>query len=94
MSLSRTADIIAFLSRTGDIIPSLSHTGDIMPGSGLLTWVKGAVSTGGLFHRVAEKAKSSVDSMITTLDPQMKEYLSEFKRNAYLSQDAKNLKPR
>ncbi|KAF9824469.1 hypothetical protein SFRURICE_001353 [Spodoptera frugiperda] len=49
--------------------------GDIMPGSGLLTWMKGAVSTGGILQRVAEKAKSSVDSMITTLDPQMKEYL-------------------
>lgn len=49
--------------------------GDIMPGSGLFTWVKGAVSTGGILHRVAEKAKSSVDTMITTLDPQMKEYL-------------------
>lgn len=49
-----------------------------MPGSGLITWVKGAVSSGGLLQRVAEKAKSSVDSMITTLDPQMKEYLSEY----------------
>lgn len=48
-----------------------------MPGSGLFTWVKGAVSTGGILHRVAEKAKNSVDSMITTLDPQMKEYLSK-----------------
>lgn len=48
-----------------------------MPGSGIFTWMKGAVSTGGLLQRVAEKAKSSVDSMITTLDPQMKEYLSE-----------------
>lgn len=49
-----------------------------MPGSGLFTWVKGAVSSGGLLHRVAEKAKSSVDSMITTLDPQMKEYICKF----------------
>lgn len=49
-----------------------------MPGSGLLTWMKGAVSGGGLLQKVAEKAKSSVDSMITTLDPQMKEYLSMF----------------
>lgn len=49
-----------------------------MPGSGLFTWVKGAVSSGGILHRVAEKAKNSVDSMITTLDPQMKEYLSKW----------------
>ncbi|XP_026763179.1 protein PRRC1-like [Galleria mellonella] len=55
--------------------PELESIGDVMPGSGLLTWMKGAVSTGGILHRVAEKAKSSVDSMITTLDPQMKEYL-------------------
>ncbi|KOB72365.1 Protein PRRC1 [Operophtera brumata] len=44
-------------------------------GSGLFTWVKGAVSTG-ILQQVAEKAKSSVDSMITILDPQMKEYLT------------------
>lgn len=48
-----------------------------MPGSGLFTWMKGAVATGGILHRVAEKAKNSVDSVITTLDPQMKEYLSK-----------------
>ncbi|XP_063830403.1 protein PRRC1-like isoform X1 [Ostrinia nubilalis] len=53
----------------------VDRLGDIMPGSGLFTWVKGAVATGGILHRVAEKAKSSVDTMITTLDPQMKEYL-------------------
>jgi hypothetical protein len=43
--------------------------------AGLLGWVKGAVGSGGLLSRVAEKAKSSVDSMITTLDPQMREFL-------------------
>lgn len=53
----------------------IDQIGNVMPGSGLFTWVKGAVSTGGLLQKVAEKAKSSVDSMITTLDPQMKEYL-------------------
>ncbi|CAG9133925.1 unnamed protein product [Plutella xylostella] len=50
--------------------------GDVMPGSGLLTWVKGAVASGGLLQRVAERARSSVDSVITTLDPQMKDYLN------------------
>ncbi|KPJ03273.1 Protein PRRC1 [Papilio xuthus] len=55
--------------------PEIDKIGDIMPGSGLLTWMKGAVSSGGILQRVAEKAKSSVDTMITTLDPQMKEYL-------------------
>lgn len=44
-------------------------------GGGLLGWVKGAVGSGGLLSKVAEKAKHSVDSMITTLDPQMREFL-------------------
>lgn len=44
--------------------------------SNLLGWVKGAaVGTGGILQKVAEKAKSSVDTLVTTLDPQMKEYL-------------------
>ncbi|KAG8222936.1 hypothetical protein J437_LFUL000231 [Ladona fulva] len=45
-------------------------------GRGIMSWVKDAVgSSGGLLSRVAEKAKNSVDSMITTLDPQMKEFI-------------------
>lgn len=48
------------------------------PGGGLLGWVRGAVSGGGLISKVVEKTKSSVDSMITTLDPQMREYICEF----------------
>lgn len=58
-----------------EISPEMDSFSDIMPGTGLLTWVKGAVASGGILQRVAEKAKNSVDSMITTLDPQMKEYL-------------------
>ncbi|XP_034835260.1 protein PRRC1-like isoform X1 [Maniola hyperantus] len=58
-----------------DSTPEMEKIGDIMPGSAIFTWMKGAVSTGGILQKVAEKAKSSVDSMITTLDPQMKEYL-------------------
>lgn len=42
---------------------------------GILGWMKGAVSSGGLLSKMAEKAKSSVDSMITTLDPQMREFI-------------------
>lgn len=46
-------------------------------GFGLFGWVKGAVDTSSsMLGKVAEKAKSSVDTMITTLDPQMKELLS------------------
>lgn len=50
-----------------------------MPGSGFMGWVKGAVSTGGILHRVAEKAKNSVDTMITTLDPQMREFICNYR---------------
>ncbi|XP_047996513.1 protein PRRC1-like [Leguminivora glycinivorella] len=59
-----------------DTMSEVDKLGDIMPGTGLFTWVKGAVASGGILQRVAEKAKNSVDSMITTLDPQMKEYLN------------------
>lgn len=52
-----------------------SYSNSLMPGSGFMGWVKGAVSTGGILHRVAEKAKNSVDTMITTLDPQMREFI-------------------
>lgn len=45
---------------------------------GLIGWMKGAVSSGGILSRVAEKAKNSVDSMITTLDPQMREYICKY----------------
>lgn len=36
-------------------------------------WIRGTVSNVG--HRVAEKAKNSMDTMITTLDPQMKDFI-------------------
>lgn len=55
-----------------EIGPAAAHAEG---GGGLLGWVKGAVGSGGLLSKVAEKAKNSVDSMITTLDPQMREFL-------------------
>uniref|UniRef100_A0A182SKP2 NTPase_I-T domain-containing protein n=1 Tax=Anopheles maculatus TaxID=74869 RepID=A0A182SKP2_9DIPT len=45
-------------------------------GSALFGWMKGAVSGSGLLQKVAEKAKNSVDTIVTTLDPQMKEYIN------------------
>uniref|UniRef100_A0A1Q3FD05 Non-canonical purine NTP phosphatase/PRRC1 domain-containing protein n=1 Tax=Culex tarsalis TaxID=7177 RepID=A0A1Q3FD05_CULTA len=45
-------------------------------GSALFGWMKGAVSSNGILQKVAEKAKSSVDTIVTTLDPQMKEYIN------------------
>uniref|UniRef100_A0A6B2E6J8 Non-canonical purine NTP phosphatase/PRRC1 domain-containing protein n=1 Tax=Phlebotomus kandelakii TaxID=1109342 RepID=A0A6B2E6J8_9DIPT len=45
-------------------------------GSSLFGWVKDAASSGGgILSKVAEKAKNSVDTLVTTLDPQMKEYI-------------------
>ncbi|XP_074032350.1 protein PRRC1-like [Leptinotarsa decemlineata] len=38
--------------------------------------VKEAFSSGGVLSKMAEKAKSSVDSIITTLDPQMSEFIN------------------
>lgn len=45
-------------------------------GSALFGWMKGAVTNNGILQKVAEKAKSSVDTIVTTLDPQMKEYIN------------------
>ena len=42
-------------------------------GSSWVGWIKGTVSNVG--QKVAQKAKTSMDTMITTLDPQMKEFL-------------------
>ncbi|KAK7080326.1 Protein prrc1 [Halocaridina rubra] len=43
------------------------------PKPGWFGWIRGTVSN--VSHKVAEKAKSSMDTMITTLDPQMKEFI-------------------
>ncbi|XP_044265552.1 protein PRRC1-like [Tribolium madens] len=48
---------------------------DSNQGGGLIGWMKDAVSSGGILSKVAEKAKNSVDSLITTLDPQMSEFI-------------------
>jgi hypothetical protein len=39
----------------------------------LFNWMKGSSSS--IFSMVAEKAKNSVDAVLTTLDPQMKDTL-------------------
>lgn len=41
----------------------------------LFTWVKDTVANSNVLNKVAEKAKNSVNSMITTLDPQMREFI-------------------
>lgn len=45
---------------------------------GFMGLFKEAFSSGGVLSKVAEKAKSSVDSIITTLDPQMSEYICKY----------------
>ncbi|XP_017883571.1 protein PRRC1-like isoform X2 [Ceratina calcarata] len=42
-----------------------------MVGGGLLSWVRETVVNSNVLSKVAEKAKNSVNTMITTLDPQM-----------------------
>jgi len=44
--------------------------------SGIFSWVKDALPTKQIFAKVAEKARSSMDYAITTLDPQMKEIIN------------------
>ena len=42
---------------------------------GLFGWMKDSMPGKGILAKVAEKARSSVDTVITTLDPQMKEFI-------------------
>lgn len=44
-------------------------------GAGLFSWVKETMVNSNVLSKVAEKAKNSVNSMITTLDPQMREFI-------------------
>ena len=46
--------------------------------SGLFSWVKETVANNSVLSKVAEKAKNSVNSMITTLDPQMREFICKY----------------
>ncbi|CAL7949739.1 unnamed protein product [Xylocopa violacea] len=57
-------------------VPSESVAQDSgMVGGGLLSWVKETVVNSNVLSKVAEKAKNSVNTMITTLDPQMREFI-------------------
>ena len=56
-------------------VTSAPSAGSVSSVGGLFSWVRDAVGNNGILTKVADKAKSSVDSMITTLDPQMKEFL-------------------
>lgn len=62
----------------GTVIQEEQSIGNQQDSGGFIGWMKGAVSSGGILSKVAEKAKNSVDSMITTLDPQMREYICKY----------------
>ena len=65
-----TVEIPTSDSRQDTASPAKSPT-EKLDGDGLLGWI----ANNGFLNRVAEKAKNSMDTMITTLDPGMKEYL-------------------
>ncbi len=67
---------LASAGKSGHSSTSSDQTGQgdgVDDGGSLFGWVKGA--SGGILSKVAEKTKSSVESVITTLDPQMKEFI-------------------
>ena len=63
----------ALLSPTAADVLDKSYTAtedEVMPLPGLFGWVKG--TGGGILSKVAEKTKSSMETVITTLDPQVR----------------------
>ncbi|XP_034939063.1 protein PRRC1-like isoform X2 [Chelonus insularis] len=52
------------------VVEHQAHESGIVGGA-LFSWVKDTVVNSNMLSKVAEKAKNSVNSMITTLDPQM-----------------------
>lgn len=60
-------------------LPENQATDSGVLGGGLFSWVKETVANSNVLSKVAEKAKNSVNSMITTLDPQMREFICEYK---------------
>jgi len=62
-------------TNTADVVnvASTENEDDEAALPGLFGWVKG--TGGGLLSKVAEKTKTSMETVITTLDPQMKEYI-------------------
>ena len=55
-------------------------------GGGLFSWVREAIPGKQILAKVAEKAKSSMDYAITTLDPQMKEIICKTSSIPFLFQ--------
>ena len=47
-------------------------------GDGWLGWLKDTVQKSEVLSKVAERARTSMDSMITTLDPQMRDIICEY----------------
>ncbi|XP_014224666.1 protein PRRC1-A-like isoform X1 [Trichogramma pretiosum] len=57
------------------IAPDSPIRDSVVSAGNLFNWVKDTVANSNVLSKVAEKAKSSVNSMITTLDPQMREFI-------------------
>lgn len=67
-------DVVQEKTETAEKKASTPSRSPSPKGEGFLNWIAG----NGFLNRVAEKAKNSVDTMITTLDPGMKAYLCKF----------------
>ena len=59
--------------------PDASGGGGGAHGEGWLGWLKDTVQKSDVLSKVAERARTSMDSMITTLDPQMRDIICEFR---------------
>lgn len=66
---------IAVLESPTVVTKDAEETISELPSRGLFGWMKEAMPGKSILAKVAEKARSSVDTMITTLDPQMKEFI-------------------
>lgn len=76
-AITTTTDVTPTTQNIQIAIPSenvVQESG--MVGGGLLSWVRDTVVNSNVLSKVAEKAKNSVNTMITTLDPQMRELLN------------------
>lgn len=74
--VTTTAAVTPSIQNVQTTIPSESLIQDTgMVGGGLLSWVKETVVNSNVLSKVAEKAKNSMNTMITTLDPQMREFI-------------------
>ena len=58
-------------------VAGLGAGGAAEQGEGWLGWLRDTVQKSEVLTKVAERARTSMDSMITTLDPQMRDIICE-----------------